>query len=245
MVGDAAQPVYVVGGSLGEAFTPASVAGLVAWYDFADAATLFTDSARTTAVAADGDAIGGVTDKSGNAKHLTGTTTTRPLYKTAIQNSKSMALGDGVDDILNASNFASALTASTIFAIAKEINATQANKQFFSGKTDAARHVLGNISSTWIIFAGTVLNGSASNTNCNLWTAKFNGASSSIQINANAETTGNAGSAALDGVRLFASSATTAWWDGYVGEVCVYNGILSAGDIALVQAYLNAKWAVY
>ena len=44
---------------------------------------------------------------------------------------------------------------------------------------------------------------------------------------------------------MFASSAPTAWWDGYVGEVCVYNGILSAGDIALVQAYLNAKWAVY
>ena len=42
VVGDAAQPVYVVGGSLGGAFTPASIAGLVAWYQPKGAASLAT-----------------------------------------------------------------------------------------------------------------------------------------------------------------------------------------------------------
>jgi hypothetical protein len=45
--------------------------GLIAWYDLADQDTLFTDTAWTTPVTADGQTVRSIHDKSGNANHLT------------------------------------------------------------------------------------------------------------------------------------------------------------------------------
>lgn len=74
---------------------------LVAWYDFTDASTLFTDTARTTPVANDGDAIAGVTDKGPNGWHLNQATGSLcPLYKTGIIGPQPVARFDNVDDYL-------------------------------------------------------------------------------------------------------------------------------------------------
>lgn len=71
-----------------------------AWWDFTDKAYIFTDTSRTTAVTADGDAIKGVTDRSGKGNHISqGTATTWPVYK---DTSPTQARGqfDGTDDII-------------------------------------------------------------------------------------------------------------------------------------------------
>ena len=86
--------------AVASAFVPTDIAGLAQWLYFSDANTLYTD-AGTTKVSSDGDAIYQANDKSGNNKHATQTTAGyRPLYKTGIQNSKSIARFDGSDDYL-------------------------------------------------------------------------------------------------------------------------------------------------
>ena len=51
-------------------FVPTDLADLFAWYDFTDTSSLYTDAARTTNVATDGDLVRGVLDKSGNGWHM-------------------------------------------------------------------------------------------------------------------------------------------------------------------------------
>lgn len=60
------------------------------WWDFSDITTLFQDVARSIPVTANNDLIFGVTDKSGNANHLSASSNAQ--YKTNIQNGKSVAL---------------------------------------------------------------------------------------------------------------------------------------------------------
>jgi len=95
---------------------------LKGWYAAWDAATLFTDTARTTPVSADGNAVAGWADKSGNGNHLQQATAgNRGLYKTAIQNGRSVLRLDGVDDFINGvSNFVwSSASGVTICVLAK------------------------------------------------------------------------------------------------------------------------------
>lgn len=108
---------------------------LKGWYSAWDAATLFKDTARATPVTADGDAVAGWADKSGNGNHLQQATAgNRPLYKTSIQNGRSVLRFDGTDDFISCvSNFAwSAANAVTICVLAK-YNAYSAGTNTLAG----------------------------------------------------------------------------------------------------------------
>jgi len=81
-------------------FTPASIAGLQAWFDASDASTLFDATSGGSLVAADG-AVARWQDKSGNARHMTQATSgSRPLRKASVQGGKDVLRLDGVNDSL-------------------------------------------------------------------------------------------------------------------------------------------------
>lgn len=80
-------------------------AEFIAWYDPTDITTLFTDTAGTVPVTADGDLVACVKDKSGNNLDLIQSTSTkRPIYRTGSGN--PYLEFDGVDDSMTVgSNF--------------------------------------------------------------------------------------------------------------------------------------------
>jgi hypothetical protein len=83
-------------------FSPSSLT-TTAWYDPSDLSTMFqtgTRAAPGAAVTADGDPVGLILDKSGNANDLVqATAANRPLYKTS--GGQSWLLFDGVNDGLD------------------------------------------------------------------------------------------------------------------------------------------------
>jgi hypothetical protein len=82
-------------------FTPASISGLQWWLDASDAATLYDATSGGSLVAADGG-VARWEDKSGNARHLTQSTSgSRPTRKTAIQNSRAVLRFDGSNDSMS------------------------------------------------------------------------------------------------------------------------------------------------
>jgi len=73
-----------------------------AWYDPSDLTTLYQDSAGTTPVAADGDPVGLMLDKSGKGNHASqSVAASRPIYRT--DGALHWLEGDGVDDFLDTS----------------------------------------------------------------------------------------------------------------------------------------------
>lgn len=84
----------------GEApYSPASLPGLIAWYDPKDLGSLFQDAAMTQPVVADGDPVGAMQDKSGNGHHVTqSSASARPIYHT--DGSRHWLSFDGVNDKL-------------------------------------------------------------------------------------------------------------------------------------------------
>ncbi|MFD2173330.1 hypothetical protein [Rhodobacter lacus] len=80
-------------------WSPASMAGLLAWYDPSDLSTLWQDAEMTTPITASGQPVGAIRDKSGNGHHLTqATASRRPMYQAS--GGRHWLQSDGVDDAL-------------------------------------------------------------------------------------------------------------------------------------------------
>ena len=242
------------------AFSPTDIAGLQLWLDFSDADTLFTD-AGTTKVTADGQAIYQANDKSGNAKHVTQATLgNRPLYKTNIKNS------------LSASQFIRASKSrliSSVFSLSQpftefvvcQVSATNVN-QIFSDSYDNVQNVVFNSNESgrlekYVIAAGTADAAAVnaivilSSTNFSILTAKFNGASTKLQVNNGTPKTSDVGANGKSGISIGNLRGNpnplvgNYELNGYIAEHLIYNSILSDGNTTSLLAYLNNKWAIY
>jgi hypothetical protein len=120
----------VVAGS--GAFNPTTLfSGGVAggWWDPSDLSTLWKDTAGTSAVTSDGDAVARIDDKSGNGNNLLqATLANRPLYKTS--GGLSWLLFDGSNDYVRAT-FAMGTTWDRVMAWRDVSSAFP--RQFFGG----------------------------------------------------------------------------------------------------------------
>lgn len=230
-------------------FSPLNISGLLTWYDFSDASTLFTNTSRTTPVSADGDAIAGVTDKSGNSRHLSQNTLgLRPLYKLNQVNSLSSALYDGSDDVLNTTSF-SFSQPNTVFMVAKFTGTLGTNSGALSDGLSARQQIWysNNVPNSKLsIYAGSVVQGTSNMTNnATLISVIFNGASSKTWINGTADLVNvNAGANGINAGQQIGFSSTIPWKGPYCERI-EYSGSLSDSDRISVQNYLNTKWACF
>lgn len=225
---------------LGGAAAPSlpSIAGQQLWLDAADPATWFQDDAGTTPAVSDGDPVGRIDDKSGNARHATQATgTRRGALKLAVQNGKPVVRFDGVDDYLT---FATNFTLGTAFVVANftggatfptfnAILASTTNQGVFRGAPGTTSWRSNGPPTDGVLGATLAVDGV---TTLNL-----------VTLSAFHVSDGTVVPLTLAGYELGRDSADdTRAWQGDLCELILYDTALSAGNRALVRAYLKAKW---
>lgn len=235
-------------------FAPTDIVGSVAWYDFSDVASLWKDTGRTSAVTADADVIKGVTDKSGAGHHLS-EATNGPAYKTAIQNSKSVARFTAASSQKLTSGSYAWSTDWTIFVVASRTSTT-GTQQLFDGdgtqRNFQTRYVAGAATARSVVFPGVSFADQ---------TVSVAGTVDVICFRSQASTTGGeqtfvngTGGTAVDtGTQTTTArvqtlgctngdGAASAFLNGDICEAIAYNTALSAGNRNTVEAYLKTKW---
>lgn len=221
------------------AWAPTDLASLVAWWDFSDATTLFTD-AGTTPVSADGDAIYRVGDKSGNTRYVEQATAgNRPLYKTNIQNGLSVALG-------NKAAQKHWLRSSISWGVAEWWFVAALNATGIS--YDPLVCVQGGA-------AGNVRNNSTNAlrlTTVDAADFTSGGAGWIDGIATEAVTydqffivrAKHATSLTYTSISVLGSVTDNRWWTNYLGDGLAFSAALSTADANLLGAYLADKWGL-
>ena len=179
-------------------------------------------------------------DQSGNDRHLLQATgTNQPALQTDLS-----ILFDGVDNFLRCDAF-TLDQPGTIYGLLRQVTWTISDIMW-SGDPGTGEWQLGQRTATpqIAIFAGAVV---ANNSNLAVNTyggiaAVYNGASSSLLVNATAETTGDAGLANAGGFTLGANGNATpgGYANTQVKEVLIYAAAHDATQRARVISYLSA-----
>jgi hypothetical protein len=246
-----------VGGADPAPFDPSSVAGLSRDWNFADATKMYKEIAHTNVVTADGDTIGAILDTAGGTVYLTAPAdnTTRPLYKTNIQNGLSVMRCDGSNDYIGNAAAITADASQTIFIVVKKRGALvgTAQKLLCLAPTMQVFTDSDNPSPTGYNYYGTDDGGDVyaiggTPTDWNILAFKYTSAADlKVYI--------NGGAAALSGnphddyatstaLTLGAMSDTTGPGDYDIGRVLVYSGALSDANLNIVFSGLGSLWNI-
>lgn len=235
------------------AWTPAQIT-TVLWLDAADETTLFDAVSGGSLVAADG-AIARWQDKSGNARHVTQSTSgSRPTRRTAVKNARDIVRFDGTDDVLTTSfsdfgtSYAFVAVASSsvagsgtgaIIGCRSSVSVTPVNPQIaftggssnFVARDDASvansAPISGLTNSQWYLFGG-IRSGSSV-------TAYRDGTAGTTVSN----TLGTISTNITSVGALYAPTLGT-FLTGDIAEIVV----CGTADRAIVEGYLAHKWGV-
>lgn len=234
--------------NIGSPWTPASIAGLQLWLDASQIVGLN-----------DGDAVATWSDLSGNGNHATqATVSKRPTYQTNEQNGLPVVLGDGVDDFLECASTVFPTTDFTIYAVLNNVSGTGANYRAFGSADVGGVNGFCLISFTasaqdYLVLrngsAGTdiALTGTFSANTPYIYRFTVGGAASEIFVNNTSRGTSSRVLLGTSGVPFQVFSYGPGIQCGNIKfcELIGYTGVHTAGQQALVEAYLNAKWAAY
>lgn len=235
--------------SSGGGWTPTTPSNTLLWWiDASDSSTTFQNSGLSTPATANNDPVGGLKDKSSNAKNATQATSGfRPLLKTADKNGKNTLLFDGVDDYLQSATWTVSAQPWTVFIVFQYLDNT--GRPIFSGVSK--RNLLGAGLTTFRIYADTGADfaNTTVNEDANWHIAKivFNGASSTFAFDGAADTTfaASPGTGGSEGVTMGAYETLNLWGNVKIAEMFIYASTVSSGDSTSAFSYLNTKWAVY
>jgi len=197
-------------------------------------------------IANEGDKISTWTDKSGNNNHATqSTVASQPTYRKSVANGKPALSFDATDDWLQGTNMGTPQPF-TVFMVAN-IKSTPGVAIFdSSNRTLIAPFIFGQ--NAYYLFAGNQYDNPAPLYVANktiIFSALFNGASSTSQNNNNGKITGNPGTESIGTYVLGTWYGQTGGSDCDIAEVLVFPRALSAEEYDRVQGYLNGKYLNY
>lgn len=238
------------------AYTPASAPSLAGWWKADDVSTLWTDSARTTQVAADGDRVGAWDDKSGNARHaLQATAGDRGTYKTGIQNGKAVVRFDGVSDFLAAAYAYSGTVLTVAIAAVRRSAVSQTSAVTLYKASEI--HDYDTVTQAIVFYenTGTIIqsyrNGSKSqathpgNATAYQATSIFDATNNTMRLDGAAQTpVGSTGSFGYDNMILAARRdfAPGVFGEIDICELVICEAALSGTDLTNLEDYLTTEW---
>lgn len=235
---------------------PTEIAGCVFWLDAADGNSV-TQAAGV---------ISQVADKSGNAFHVTATGTAQPTYRYGDFNGKNCIRFDGATDFLQntSATLLRSLTGWTSFVVSRANSATPAAQKYLWSLTNATNTKAGgNIAGTTglrgVFVRRVAADGGASLAGTQVGiAAELSGivmdhstTTATIYVNgaqvATSAAVGTSGTSDAVGGDIYIGSGVagaSAWWDGDICEVILFNTALSALNRQRVEGYLAAKWGL-
>lgn len=231
-------------------FDPTSVTGLTAWFDPSD----------TGSITASGGIVSQLNDLSGNGNHVANASGKGPVTGTRSHNGLNVLDYFATErNWLRKTSFTQP-SPCTVFVVAKSDTITNdgnGQRALIGWNTagGAAGCAMVQISGAMTITTGGAYPFKPDTTHttsvANQWTGVFNGASSYVVRDGLAGSPDNPGSDGWSSSPLIFGEvwkATTeigyqVAWDGWIGEVLIYDGVVSPGDRLDIEAYLKSKWA--
>ena len=205
----------------------------------------------------DGDTFTQWTDKSNFAHNAnpTGGATTRPTYRTVVQNGKSVVRFDGTNDCLsiNPIAWAQSLAGMTIITVSKFSNTSGTQTLTTTNLDDMGIFIDTNYKVT---MAGASADSStAADTDFHIHTLTFDGTQSGnaarlvYKLDGSAKTlsfTGTVGAttSASNGTIFLGCDDSAEFMNGDIGEFLIFNKALSGAEISGVESYLTTKWGL-
>lgn len=219
------------------AFNPATYGAVALW-----------GAARYETGYANNDAVGGVSDFSGNSRTATqSTAAAKPTFKAAGQVagvSLPVLYCDG-GDRLNTASFSAVASPYTIAFVAKSATTAASNAAFGSNDPSNYIGVAARPSGKWLAYAngGIDLEGGTTTT-WSVVVAVFDGASSFMYVNG-AKTTGSPGTGTFsNGASIGAWRTTYEPFNGHIGEWVLWSEALTDSEASAACSALRTAWGL-
>jgi len=236
----------------GAAFTPATLSGLIGWYDSLDLTAMAQNSDGTGAVAV-GDPVGYWADKSGGGNHVTqATAANRPTLTAAAVNGRAALVFDGSNDNLSRASYTAqnSLSGLTRIAVYSTGQASMMGRVFSGGGDVPFQTVSSTLRST-VTDGNGVSVPAVGSLPLRIYASVFDGslpqmnilfdnvAQAATTIGTLPATTG-AGNPTL---HIGSNVGANNFNDGPIAEYIIYSRALSSGELTAVYQHLRKKWA--
>ena len=240
----------------GAAFTPATLSGLVGWYDSADLSSMSANSDGSGAVAV-GDQVGYWADKSGSGNHVTqGTGANRPTITASAVNGKAALVFDGSNDNLSRTSYTAqsglaGLTRIAVFSTTQNSQMSRdlsgADVAFFVASAQLISRVSGDAGTASAIAP-------ASELAIGVYTSVYDGSGPAMQLyfdnvlqasEASGFTPGSLPATTPAGpgtLHVGSNAGANNFVAGPIAEYVIYSRALSAEERTSLYDYLAAKW---
>lgn len=220
--------------------------------------TAYYDTTLSEYLTLSGSAITQFLDRSGNGNHtgVQGTVGARPTWTSNQYGSTSAAVFDGVANFLA---LPSALYSipngnNTLFVVSKTAAPDTHQRLLDMTKAGSGRYLLeyGSVAAQMIFLSRNANSGGTSidgitEANANIFTCYRSGTTLSISVNGGAESTNTNGVSepGIDGGNIGANGGTPGLFlNGSIGEIILYNIVLSVQERMQVERYLSYYFGV-